>query len=65
MDCRGTYIHIYIGKVGRRKGNILVKVLRAAIGNSISMSWRSWLKRLRVTPESVLTKKDMGALYRR
>ena len=41
---------------------VLAKVLRAAVGNSMSISWRSWLKRFKVTPESVLTKNAMGAL---
>lgn len=46
------------------EGNVilLAKVFSAAVGNSMSISCRSWLKRFRVTPESVLTKKDMGAL---
>ena len=53
------------GKDGRHRGqcDLLAKVLRAATGNSISISMRSWLKRLSVTPVSVVEKKDMGDLY--
>jgi hypothetical protein len=42
----------------------LAKVFRAVMGNSISISIRSWLKRLRVTPVSVVEKKDIGDLFR-
>lgn len=40
-----------------------MKVLSAATGSSMSISWRSWLKRFMVTPVSVLTKNDIGALW--
>jgi hypothetical protein len=51
-------------RIERSEGvnGILAKVLRAAMGSSMSMSMRSWLKRLRVKLESVSTKNDMGAL---
>lgn len=41
---------------------LLAKVLRADTGSSISISCRSWLKRLSVTPVSVVEKNDMGEL---
>jgi len=40
----------------------LVNVLRAETGSSMSISCKSWLNLFNVTPESVVTKKDMGAL---
>ena len=40
----------------------VAKVLRAETGSSMSISMRSWLKRLSVTPVSVVAKKDMGEL---
>jgi hypothetical protein len=42
--------------------DLLAKVLSAVSGNSISINMRSWLKRLSVTPVSVVEKKDMGDL---
>jgi hypothetical protein len=44
------------------RDDLLAKVLSAVIGNSISINMRSWLKRLSVTPVSVVEKKDMGDL---
>ena len=48
---------------GGKGGNLLANVFSAATGNSISISMRSWLNRLRVTPVSVVEKKDMGDLF--
>lgn len=45
-----------------RSEGILAKVLSAATGSSISISMRSWLKRLSVTPVSVVEKNDIGDL---
>jgi hypothetical protein len=43
--------------------SLLAKVFRAETGNSMSINMRSWLKRLSVTPVSVVAKNAMGELF--
>jgi hypothetical protein len=43
--------------------NLLANVFKAATGSSMSISCKSWLNLLMVTPVSVVAKNDMGALF--
>lgn len=42
--------------------DLLANTFNAVMGSSMSMSMRSWLKRLSVTPVSTVEKKDIGDL---